>query len=224
MNKLRDSFNSSKSKLLLALAIIGTTNWALVENLSAQTTSKPQLEQVDKNDAQRVSDFMKPLNLTIPAKWIKFASDNIQMLDADGIASAQMILQQDLPKVAAADRVAYVLMAFDAIHKAYDKEDHITASTEFFEAFLAYGDGITSITNRFAQDRQKRSEIFIAQNEEIANQAAKEAEDGLLKLYKLNPNDSKLKTLATGTKETFDKYWYKYSWQTAELFKKLGIN
>lgn len=195
------------------------------------------MEQVDKNDTQRVAYFTKPLGITIPAEWMSFASDAIQMLDADGIASAQMILNQDLPKVKQGDRAAYVLMAFDAIRKAYDKEEHTTASDEFFAEYLTYENGVKSITNRFAQDRQKRSEIYIAQNKQEINQNKQEisqnkqeisqknleAETRLLKLYKLNPNDTQLKTLATNTKKNFINTNYKYSEKTAEIFTKLGI-
>lgn len=149
------------------------------------------MEQVDKNDTQRVADFTKPLGVTIPAEWTQYASNIIQMLDADGIASAQMILQQDLPKVAQADKPAYILMSLEAIRTAYDKEKHTKASDEFFAEYITYENEVKSVTNRFAQDRQKRSEIFIAQtqqeinqnkkeiaqNEEISNQKAKEAEE-----------------------------------------------
>jgi len=177
MKNLRESFNSSRSKILLTLAVIGLTNSALIENLNAQNpnnSNNPKMEQVDKNDTQRVSDFMKPLGVTIPTNWITFASDAIQMLDADGIASAQMILKQDLPKVAEADRPAYILMAFDAIRKAYDKEEHTKASDEFFAEYITYENLVKSVTNRFAQDRQKRSEIFIAQTQQETTQIEKE--------------------------------------------------
>lgn len=137
------------------------------------------MEQVDKNDTQRVADFVKPLGVTIPAKWTQYASNIIQMLDADGIASAHMILKDDLSKIPEADRPAYLLLSLEAIRTAYDKEKHTTAadSEDCLAESITYENEIKSVTNRFAQDRQKRSETFIAQNEEIANQKAKEAEE-----------------------------------------------
>gem|GEM_PF-5258121 len=132
---------------------------------------------VDKSDAQRVADFTKPLGVTIPAEWIKFASDNIQMLDQDGIDVAHQLILADFAKIPQQDRLAYVLMAFDAIHTAYDKEKHTKASDEFFAEYITYENEVKSVTNRFAQDRQKRSETFIVQTQQENKQKAKESEE-----------------------------------------------
>lgn len=161
--------------------------------------------------------------MTIPAEWTQYASNIIQMLDADGVASAQMILQQDLPKVAQADKPAYILMSLEAIRTAYDKEKHTKASDEFFAEYLNYENGVKSVTNRFAVDWNKRSEIYINQTKENINQKNQEAETRLLKLYNLNRNDSQLKTLATNAKKNFINTNYKYSEKTAEIFANLGI-
>jgi DNA-directed RNA polymerase subunit H (RpoH/RPB5) len=201
--------------------VLASTSGALFNDLNAQNpnnSANPKMEQIDKNDTQRVTDFMKTLNVTIPTNWIKFASDAIQMLDAEGILSAQKILEEDLPKVAETDRPAYVLMSFDAIRKAYDKEEHNKASEEFFAEYITYENLVKSVTNRFAQDRQKRSETVIAQNkqeinknkQEISqnkqeiNKISKETEKQLLKLYQLNPNDPQLKTFSENSKKLFD--------------------
>ena len=223
-NSLRESFNSNRSKILLTLAVIWLTNSALIENLNAQNINNwAKTEVVNKSDAQIVADFTKPLGVTIPAEWTQYASNIIQMLDADGVASAQMILQQDLPKVAQADKPAYILMSLEAIRTAYDKEKHTKASDEFFAEYLNYENGVKSVTNRFAVDWNKRSEIYINQTKENINQKNQEAETRLLKLYNLNRNDSQLKTLATNAKKNFINTNYKYSEKTAEIFANLGI-
>ena len=195
------------------------------------------MEQVDTQDTKIVTDFTKSLGVSIPSKWIKFASDAIQMLDAEGIASAQMILKQDLPKVAEADKPAYVLMAFDAIRKAYDKEEHTTASDEFFAEYLTYENGIKSVTSRFAADWNKRSEAIIAQDKQETaqmkqetaqmkqevSQKSKLAENGLLKLYETNPSDPRVVSMAKELKDFFKETNYPYTQKTAQIFAQLGI-
>ena len=193
--------------------------------------------QATLNDNEIVANFMKPLNVVIPDKWINFAADAIKLLDEEGVASAHMILQEDLPKVALEDKLAYVLMAFDAIRTAYDKEKHTIASDEFFAEYLNYENGIKSVTSRFATDGEKRSEIIIAlikqetalikqETAQIKQETAqnnKTSEELMLKTYKLNPNSEKLKILAKETKKNWDKLGYKYSEETAKMFKSLGI-
>lgn len=235
-NSLRESFNANRSKLLLALAIIWVTNSALVENLNAQNANnwgKAKMEMVDKSDTQRVADFTKPLGVTIPSEWIKFASDIIQMLDAEGVASAQMILQQDLPKVEAADKAAYVLMAFDAIRKAYDKEDHMEAATEFAVEFVVYGDWITSITDRFAEDRNKKSDVYINQKKENINNLDKEINQNKQEIEKMvneaaivlskDPNNIKARNMLKIAKDGLKKANIDPSESTKNIFKKFNI-
>jgi len=149
----------------------------LLVGIISKTFSQSQnlnSNQTILNDNEIVANFMKPLNVVIPDKWISFAVDAIKLFDNEGVVSAHMILQEDLPKVAVVDRPAYVLMAFDAIRTAYDKEKHTKASDEFFAEYLNYENGVKSVTNRFAQDYAKRSEEFIAKTKQETAQIKQE--------------------------------------------------
>ena len=184
------------------------------------------MEQVDKNDAKIVADFTKPLGVTIPTEWIKFASDIIQMLDAEGVASAQMILNQDLPKVAQADKAAYTLMALEAIQTAYDKEKHTKASDEFLAEYLNYENGVKSVTTRFAADWNKRSEIVIAQNKQEIAQNKQEIEIMVKKAANIlssDPNNTTAKKILQTASDTFKTTHIEPSESAKAEFKKFNI-
>jgi len=216
-----------KMKYFIIVILLGGINC-----LTFSQSQKLNSNQATPNDNEIVVNFMKPLNVVIPDKWISFAVDAIKLLDNEGIASAHMILQEDLPKVPIEDRPAYVLMAFDAIRTAYDKEKHTTAadSEDCLAVFITYENEIKSITNRFAQDFVKRSEEIIAQNNQTIernNQTIEKdcyaSEQELLKLYRIAPDDKETKDLAERGKKIFDKYNYKYSAESTKMFEALGI-
>jgi len=96
MKNLRESFNSSRSKILLTLAVIGLTNSALIENLNAQNpnnSNNPKMEQVDKNDILQVRTFMSDLNkalsqyniqITLSPEQEKLAINGVGRMDSRG--------------------------------------------------------------------------------------------------------------------------------------------
>jgi hypothetical protein len=251
MKNLRESFNSNRSKILLTLAVIWLTNSALIENLNAQNPNNwanPKMEQVDKNDILQVKTFMSDLNkalsqyniqITLSPEQEKLAINGVGRMDSRGKKEAIKLMvnlittgkvspeAKHQTKIENNDRDNIIWLAFDAIEMTYDsknaKLENVTADENTYNK---YADVLSDLTDKFWIDRTIETDRLnnsIAQNEEIANQKAKEAEELMLKTYRIAPNDKKLKELAIETKQIFDKYEYKYSTQTAELFAKLGI-
>jgi|GEM_PF-4855430 len=175
----------------------------------------------------------------------KEAIQLIVSLVTTGKVTSKSYIQKTVP---AQDRNEIIGFVLDAIEMAYDsngaKLENISANTDLY---TEYENVLSEVTDTYKNDwlieteRLNRSiaqteqiiaqkeqniaqtEQIIAQKEQNIAQNCKEAEAGLLKIYKLNPNDEKLKSFAKEGKKMWDEQGYKYSEETAKMFEALGI-
>jgi hypothetical protein len=210
----------------------------LIENLNAQTpnnSSNPKMEQVDKNDILQVRTFMSDLNktlsqyniqITLSPEQEKLAINGVGRMDSRGKKEAIKLIVNLITtgkvtpkstiqkKVPVQDRDEVIGFVLDAIEQAYDRDsaklENIMANADLY---TEYETRLNEVTNTFKIDRSnntKQLESEIAQNEKETKQEAIKAENALLKLYQLDPQSEKTKTIAQEGKNLFKKINYQY--------------
>jgi hypothetical protein len=210
----------------------------LIENLNAQTpnnSSNPKMEQVDKNDILQVRTFMSDLNktlsqyniqITLSPEQEKLAINGVGRMDSRGKKEAIKLIVNLITtgkvtpkstiqkKVPVQDRDEVIGFVLDAIEQAYDRDsaklENIMANADLY---TEYETRLNEVTNTFKIDRSnntKQLESEIAQNEKETKQEAIKAENALLKLYQLDPQSEKTRTIAQEGKNLFKKINYQY--------------
>lgn len=247
MKKVISIFENQRIYFIAALILIITITNSYSQNQSAKSNTTITTLQ-DKNDILEVRNFISQLNnalkqyniqITLSQEKEKLLIQGVGRMDSwgkkeaiqlivslvtTGKVTSKSYIQKTVP---AQDRNEIIGFVLDAIEMAYDsngaKLENISANTDLY---TEYENVLSEVTDTYKNDwliETERLNRSIAQKEQNIAQNCKEAEAGLLKIYKLNPNDEKLKSFAKEGKKMWDEQGYKYSEETAKMFEALGI-